>query len=287
MPEPRLAIDRGVATVTLSDPYGMNPLDPSSLAALRQAVASAVAREDVGAIVLRAEARAFCAGGDVEWFAADADTLHDGILGLAGDGAALVQMLHRTPKVTIAAVHGAVAGAGLGVALACDVVIAAEQTAFATAYARLGASPDLGVSSFLVRDLGYRRALELCLLAETFDAADALRLASSTTSCPTTSSTTRRIAWPAGSPPARAWQPRRRSGCCGSPPGATWMPRCTMSSARWPTSAEPRTGARAWRRSASAATRSSAEAGDRGQPVLLTGACSRDFRGVPGSASNP
>lgn len=176
MPEPRLDLDHDVATITLADPGGVNGLDAEHVARLRTLVTAADADPDVAVIVLRAEARAFCAGGDIAWFAAQAETLHEDILGLADDAAQLIRLLHETPKLTIAAVHGAVAGGGLGVALACDVVVAAEDTTFAVAYNRIGASPDLGVSAFLVRDVGYRRALELCLLAERLDAADALRL---------------------------------------------------------------------------------------------------------------
>jgi len=176
MPQPRLDVEDGVATITLADPDGVNALDSRHVAVLRELVVRACEDPDAAVIVLRADARAFCAGGDIDWFADRADTLREEIVGLTDDVTALILALHEGPKVTIAAVHGAVAGGGLGLALACDVVIAAQDTTFAIAYGRIGASPDLGVSAFLARDLGYRRALELCLLCDRLTAAQALEL---------------------------------------------------------------------------------------------------------------
>lgn len=176
MPEPRLDVDGGVATVTLADPDGVNPLTDDYVARLREVVTRAVRDPEVAVIVLRAEARAFCAGGDIDWFAGHPETLHEEIVDLIDDVTALIGGLHEGPKITIAAVHGAVAGGGLGIALACDLVVAADDTAFAIAYGRIGASPDLGVTTFLARDVGYRRALELCLLDEHLSAEDAREL---------------------------------------------------------------------------------------------------------------
>jgi 2-(1,2-epoxy-1,2-dihydrophenyl)acetyl-CoA isomerase len=173
---PRLDVEDGVATITLVDPGGVNALGPQEVARLRDVVARAAEHPDAAVIVLRAEARAFCTGGDIEWFAGHAQTLREEIVGLTDDVTAVIRTLNEGPKVTLAAVHGAVAGGGLGLALACDLVVAADDTTVAIAYGRIGASPDLGVSAFLARDLGYRRALELCLLCDRHTAAEALRL---------------------------------------------------------------------------------------------------------------
>lgn len=173
---PRLDVADGVATITLVDPGGVNALRPAVVARLREAVTRAAEDPAVGVIVLRADARAFCSGGDLGWFADHADTLREEIIDLTDDVTAIIRTLHEGPKVTLAAVHGAVAGGGLGIALACDLVVAAAGTTFAIAYGRIGASPDLGVSAFLARDVGYRRALELCLLCERHTAEQALAL---------------------------------------------------------------------------------------------------------------
>lgn len=170
MTELRLEHAAGVATITLVDPGGVNVLGPDLMARLRGMLTEVDRDPAVAAIVLRAEADAFSAGGDITWFADLGDACHDGINGLAEDSAEAIRLLHETSKITIAAVHGAIAGGGLGLALACDLVVAARGSTIALAYARIGASPDLGVSAFLVRDLGYRRALELYLRNATLDA---------------------------------------------------------------------------------------------------------------------
>ena len=82
----------------------------------------------------------------------------------------------RMSKTTVAVVHGAVAGGGLSLALACDLVVAEERTKFAVAYRRLGASTDGGISHLLTRLVGQRKAIELLLLSDTFSAAEALAL---------------------------------------------------------------------------------------------------------------
>lgn len=176
----RLTAADGLGVITLSDPRGRNALDPASVAPLRKAVDAAYADPGVRVIVLRSAGGAFCTGGDIAWFAARPETLHDEIVALTSDVTHLIGTLHGGDKIAIAAVGGAVAGAGLGLALACDLIVAARPATFTIAYRRIGASPDLGVSAFLARDLGYRRALELCLSCEdlTADRAHALGLVS-------------------------------------------------------------------------------------------------------------
>ena len=83
---------------------------------------------------------------------------------------------HESARLTVASVHGAVAGGGLGAMLACDVVIASEDTAFTLGYAKLATNPDAGVSWFLPRIVGYRKALELYLTSQRLSAAEALEL---------------------------------------------------------------------------------------------------------------
>lgn len=176
MRAPRLDIDGDVAVITLSDPDGVNALDHAYVAALRETVVTADAHPTAAAILLRAEGRAFCAGGDVAWFAELGDEAYEPLRALIPDATALITTLHTSAKPVVAAVHGALAGAGLGIAMACDIVLAAEGTTFAMAYAHVGACPDLGVSTFLVRDAGYRRAFELCVLGEVIGAAEAREL---------------------------------------------------------------------------------------------------------------
>jgi 2-(1,2-epoxy-1,2-dihydrophenyl)acetyl-CoA isomerase len=140
------------------------------------AVGEAAARDDVAVIVVRADGPAWCVGGDIGAFSDIGDGMHSYMLELGKPVNALVTALHECDKVTIAAVHGAVGGGGLGFMCAHDLVVAAEGTVFALGYARIGTSPDGGNSYFLARDIGYRRALELYLLNERIDAIRALEL---------------------------------------------------------------------------------------------------------------
>jgi 2-(1,2-epoxy-1,2-dihydrophenyl)acetyl-CoA isomerase len=129
----------------------------------------------VGAILVRAEGPAWCVGGAIDTFAAE-DDMHAYMLELGVPINGLLHVLHECDKLTIAAVHGAVGGGGVGIMLAHDIVLAAEGTVFALGYSRIGTSPDGGNSYFLARDIGYRRALEYYLLNERIDAARALEL---------------------------------------------------------------------------------------------------------------
>ena len=94
---------------------------------------------------------------------------------LAGELHRAILALRQAPKPVLAAVHGAVAGAGVSVMAAADLAIAADDTKFTLAYSRIGASPDGGSTWFLPRLIGARRALELMLLADNFDAQTALQ----------------------------------------------------------------------------------------------------------------
>jgi 2-(1,2-epoxy-1,2-dihydrophenyl)acetyl-CoA isomerase len=166
----------GVATITLNRPQVMNALDPEMIRGLR--AASEKAEQDAAArvVVLRGEGPAFLAGGDVTLFHARSPDLADLIRAGATDLHHAILALRRAPRPVLASVHGAVAGAGMSLMLAADLAIATEDAKFTMAYSRIGASPDGGSTWALPRLVGYRKALELMLLSETFDAREALRL---------------------------------------------------------------------------------------------------------------
>ena len=177
------AHDGGVTTLTLHRPAALNALDAGLTTALTDALARADADDEVGAIVLTGAGRGFCAGADLGELAAtlDAESGHrpsaaalhavirEGSLPLAHQLLAL-----RTPLV--AAVHGPCAGAGMALALAADVVLAAPNARFTVAFVRRGLVPDYGVTWLLPRLVGLRTARELCLLGEPFDADAAQRM---------------------------------------------------------------------------------------------------------------
>ena len=174
VPDPILfSIDGPIATITLNRPTRMNAFDAEMAHAWQRVTKSAVADESVAAIVLRAEGRAFCAGGDVQAMA-EGNLGEDGLAGLAGtinDG--ILALLNSSVPV-IAAVQGTTAGGGLGVLLASDYAIVEEEVRIGSLYADMGLTPDLSVTAQLARAVGQRRALQLVLTPRLLSAAEAL-----------------------------------------------------------------------------------------------------------------
>jgi 2-(1,2-epoxy-1,2-dihydrophenyl)acetyl-CoA isomerase len=170
------SVAEGVATITLNRPQVLNALDAQMIVQLRAACERAEQDAAARAVVLRGAGPAFLAGGDVAFFRAHLPRM----AALVREGGAelnhAVLALRRTPKPVLASVHGAVAGAGVSLTAAADLAIAAEGTKFTVAYSRIGTSPDGGATHFLPRLLGARRALELMLLSDAFDAQAALKL---------------------------------------------------------------------------------------------------------------
>ncbi len=169
------AADGGVATISFNRPQVMNALDAEMIQALRAACERARDDAAVRAIVLRGYGPAFVAGGDIAMFHANRENLSSMATELSAELHHAILALRAAPKPVIAAVHGAVAGAGVSLLAAADLAIAADDTKFTLAYSRIGASPDGGATWFLPRLVGARRALELMLLADAFDAQTALR----------------------------------------------------------------------------------------------------------------
>ena len=170
------AVADAVATITLNRPQVMNALDAAMIARLRAACEQVERDAAVRAVVVRGAGPAFLAGGDVSVFHANLPRMSQVVRENAAELHHAVLALRRAPKPVLVAVHGAVAGAGVSLMAAADLVIAAEGTRFTLAYSKIGASPDGGATYFLPRLVGYRKALELMLLADAFDAQAALEL---------------------------------------------------------------------------------------------------------------
>lgn len=175
-PSIRLAVDASVATITFDRPQVMNAMDGEMMIQLR-AAAELVERDPVvRAVVLRGEGDAFLAGGDVALFAQRLPELPELIVRWGRELHFAVQSLRRMDKPVLASVHGAVAGAGFSILCCADLAIAADTTRFSLAYTNIGTSPDGGSSFFLPRLVGYKKAMELTLLPDLFDAPTAQRL---------------------------------------------------------------------------------------------------------------
>ncbi len=166
----------GIATILLNRPQVMNALDPDMLRGLRAAAERAERDAAARVIVLRGAGPAFLAGGDVTVFRANLPRMPELVREGATEFHYAILALRRAPKPVLASVHGSVAGAGVSLMAAADLAIAAEGTKFTMAYSRLGTSPDGGATHSLPRLLGDRKAMELILLSDGFDAQAALDL---------------------------------------------------------------------------------------------------------------
>ena len=167
-----------VAVLELDRPDRLNALSAELHHALNDAVADAARDKDVGCVVVTGAGRAFCAGGDTQSGGKPRDQPQsqeqrvDGII----EHAATVKLLHTMAKPTLAIVNGAAAGAGLALALACDMRIAAADAMMTTAYVRLALPGDFGCTYFLTRLVGPAMASELMFLSEKIGMERALQL---------------------------------------------------------------------------------------------------------------
>jgi 2-(1,2-epoxy-1,2-dihydrophenyl)acetyl-CoA isomerase len=171
----------GVAVLTLNRPEARNALSEEMLQGLLEALPRLAADPDVGAVVVTGAGGAFCAGGDVKGFAASKGGANHG---RSPEQAAqslrsrmeVSRWLHEMPKITIASIPGAAAGAGLSIALACDFRIAAKGAKITTAFAKVALSGDFGGTFFLTQLVGAAKARELYLLSDIVLGEEAARI---------------------------------------------------------------------------------------------------------------
>lgn len=181
-PELLATLDAGVLTLTLNRPAARNALSRPMIAALTAQLAAAETDSAVKCIVLTGAGKGFCAGGDVKGMAASGDgtvgnnTIDEAIHRQRVNQRATAGRLFKMPKPTLAALPGAAAGAGLAIALACDLRIMASSAILTTAFARVGFPGDYGASYFLTQLVGTAKARELFFLSERVSADEALRL---------------------------------------------------------------------------------------------------------------
>ena len=174
----------GVATLTMNRPEARNAMSGEMMNALQQALPRLAADDAVRVVVLTGAGGAFCAGGDVKGFAAQASSgsnttgrfnLEGRVLGLRA-GMELSRWLHEMPKPTLAVIPGPAAGAGLSLALACDLRIAIDTAKFTTAFSKIGLSGDYGGSYFLPYLVGAAKARELYFTGDVLGAQEALAI---------------------------------------------------------------------------------------------------------------
>jgi len=171
------SIENGVALLVMNRPDKLNALNNELATALNQTLERISRNDAVRAVVLTGAGRAFCAGGDLATIgkgreANDAKQLEPILR--AGMGAVL--RMRTIPQPVVAAVNGAAAGAGMNIALAADIRIAAEEAAFGQNFAKVGLYPDYGGTYFLPQLVGPSKAAELFYTGDMIDAQTALQL---------------------------------------------------------------------------------------------------------------
>ncbi len=175
-----LAAERNgrVLILTLNRPDKLNALTPELHRLLHAAVIDAAQDANIGAVVLTGAGRAFCSGGDMGGrrdSTGAAPTLEQRADELRSHGET-ARLLHEMPKPTLAMINGVAAGAGLALALACDLRIAAGGAVLTTSYVNVALSGDLGSSYFLTQLVGSAKARQLMLLSDKIDAAEGHRI---------------------------------------------------------------------------------------------------------------
>lgn len=164
-----VASANGVATITLNRPESLNALNAEMRKELLAAVRAAGRDDAVRAVVLTGSGRGFCSGADLRGGPGERSFRTV----LSNEYNPLISAIRELPKPMIAAVNGVAAGAGVSLALACDLVYAAEEARFILAFVRIGLVPDSGATRALVRALGRHRAAELAFTGDPLSASEA------------------------------------------------------------------------------------------------------------------
>ncbi|OGA50216.1 MAG: hypothetical protein A3F74_16590 [Betaproteobacteria bacterium RIFCSPLOWO2_12_FULL_62_58] len=171
-------VQDGIATLTLNRPERLNALGDTLREDLYDAVTKSAADTGVRVLVITGAGRGFCSGGDVK---AMSEREQTGQATSASERLSpmrdrIILAMRDSPKPVIAAVNGAAAGAGMNLALACDMRVASTAAKFSQAFVKRGLAPDWGGTWFLPRIVGTAKACELIFTGETIDAAEALAL---------------------------------------------------------------------------------------------------------------
>ena len=167
-------IEKNILTLTLNRPEVLNALNETLCDQLFEQLASAEKNSSIRCIVIRGAGKHFMAGGDLKLFHSELNKKPDKrrifFEKFVYNVHPLVQVIKRIPKPVLASVHGAVGGFGVSLMLVCDLVIAADSSYFTMAYGNIGTSPDGSSTYFLPRSVGLKKAMELSLLCDRFDA---------------------------------------------------------------------------------------------------------------------
>jgi len=171
-------VTENIATITLNRPEALNAINETMGRELLEVLKAAGQNVDVRCVIITGSGRSFSAGEDIRELRGQYERGENPRLGerLLNKYNPIIRRLRQTPKPIIAAINGVAAGAGAGIAYACDIRIAAENAKFIQAFVRVGLAPDSGTSFFLPRLIGFAKASELCLTGRELDGEEAERL---------------------------------------------------------------------------------------------------------------
>lgn len=170
-----LNTENGVATLTLNRSEVLNAMDEKTIAEITDAVQKVAADDTARALVLRASGKAFCAGGDLNWMRRAANYSEQENINDAMGLGEMLHALHELQKPTIAMVHGAVYGGGVGVVCACDIALGLGNSKFCLSEVKLGLVPSI-ISPYVLAAMGVRQARRFYLTAEVLDAATSAKV---------------------------------------------------------------------------------------------------------------
>ncbi|AXF56491.1 enoyl-CoA hydratase/isomerase family protein [Salicibibacter kimchii] len=166
--------EEGIRTIKLNRPERMNAINDELSSKIEQAIAEASTDDDVRVIVITGEGRAFCSGLDLSEMPNTFGTRHEQLDELGWVGRQALGIVH-CDKPVIAAINGTAAGAGLSLALACDLRLMSGNARVTTGYIRRGLSPDAGMSYFLPRLVGQAQAVQMIFTGDNIEAEEAKR----------------------------------------------------------------------------------------------------------------
>jgi 2-(1,2-epoxy-1,2-dihydrophenyl)acetyl-CoA isomerase len=176
MPDLIETIEDGVATLTLNRPEALNALSEGIRVGLTESIQRLGADPSVGCIVLTGNGRGFCAGGDVKSMGERSAAVFERRAASIAQSGHIPMLMHTTPKVIIGMINGVAVGAGLSMALACDLRISARSARFGTGFIKIGLSGDWGGTWTLTRLVGTAKARELFFTGDMIDADEALSI---------------------------------------------------------------------------------------------------------------
>lgn len=167
------SVNENIATISFNRPEAMNSFDHRMANELEMLTEQVANDQSIRAVLLNGAGHLFMAGGDIKFFYDKLDEMPAGVMQIVRTLNASINNLLQMPKPVLASVHGSVAGVGISLMLACDLVIAAENTKFTMAYSGIGISPDGGCSFHLPRLVGTKKTMEWLLFSDIFDANEA------------------------------------------------------------------------------------------------------------------